>query len=654
MKKNPQPNLKLLANILFDILVVNMAYLGAMWIRFDFHYSAIPYALSMRILPMAPIFTLIAMIIFWAFRLYSSIWAYVGVSEFIRIILASMIYVAAHYFLSFFFFPNIWMPRGYFVIEFFMLAAGLCLVRFFYRFYLIAERKMNKSEEADHSIRTMIIGAGESGRAIIHEMNVSDKIDNNVVALIDDDPEKQGKYLENVKVYGGQESIVPVAEKLGVQEIILAMPSASRKAQQEILEQCKKTNCKLKILPGMYQIISGEVNVSKIRDVDLEDLLGRDPVEVNSSEISEYIEGKTVLVTGGGGTIGSELSRQIASFKPKRLIIFDIYENNAYNLQMALERQYPDLDLKVLIGSVRNIERLRSIFAEERPDIVYHAAAHKHVPLMEVSPNEAVKNNVFGTLNVVKAADEFGVSRFVLISTDKAVNPTSVMGATKRICEMIIQSYNERSNTDYVAVRFGNVLGSSGSVVPLFRSQIAAGGPVTVTHPDIVRYFMTISEAVSLVLQAGAYAKGGEIFILEMGKPVKILDLARNLIRLSGLKEGEDIDISFTGLRPGEKLYEEVLMNEEGLQTTPNQRIKIGHPIEFDIDEFYQKLPGLKKAADEETNQIRDSISELVPTFQVSIDGIPTQYKSFKKEYGSVTNKEGQQILHREELEEES
>lgn len=512
---------------------------------------------------------------------------------------------------------------------------------------------MNKAEEADDSIRTMIIGAGEAGRAMIHEMSVSDKIDNEVVALIDDDPEKQGKYLENVKVYGGQESIVPVAEKLNVQEIILAMPSASRKAQMEILEHCKKTNCKLKILPGMYQLISGEVNVSKIRDVDLEDLLGREEVEVDSGQIAEYIQEKTVLVTGGGGTIGSELSRQIASFKPKKLIIFDIYENNAYSLQMDLERQYPDLDLKVLIGSVRNLERLRSIFAEERPDIVYHAAAHKHVPLMEVSPNEAVKNNVFGTLNVVQAADEFGVSRFVLISTDKAVNPTSVMGASKRICEMIIQSYNERSKTDYVAVRFGNVLGSSGSVVPLFRSQIAAGGPITVTHPDIVRYFMTIPEAVSLVLQAGAYARGGEIFILDMGKPVKILDLARNLLRLSGLKEGEDIDIVFTGLRPGEKLYEEVLMNEEGLQTTPNQRIKIGHPIEFDIDDFYQKLPGLKKAADEETNQIRDSIAELVPTFQVSIDGIPTKYEAFKQEYGSVTNEEGQQILHREELEDE-
>lgn len=373
------------------------------------------------------------------------------------------------------------------------------------------------------------------------------------------------------------------------------------------------------------------MSVSKLRDVNIEDLLGREPVTINSDEIAFYVHNKTVLVTGGGGTIGSEICRQVASFAPKKLIVFDIYENNAYALQMELQRKYPQLNLAVLIGSVRNLDRLQAIFREEKPDIVYHAAAHKHVPLMEVSPNEAVKNNVFGTLNTAMAADAAGVKRFVLISTDKAVNPTNVMGATKRMCEMIIQSYNSRSKTDFVAVRFGNVLGSSGSVIPLFKKEIEEGGPVTVTHPDIVRYFMTIPEAVSLVLQTGVYARGGEIFILDMGKPVKILDMAKKLIRLSGYRPMEDIPIVFTGLRPGEKLYEEVLMAEEGLQMTPNRRIKIGEPIDFDEQAFLDALPALKEAAYEEVDNIRDLISKLVPTFKVSVNGIPEDYEAYQQ-----------------------
>ena len=416
---------------------------------------------------------------------------------------------------------------------------------------------------------------------------------------------------------GGREDIVRLAKELQIEEIIVAMPSAPQSEVRDILNICKETGCEMKVLPGLYQMIKGEVSISKLRRVEIEDLLGREPIRVQLDEIMGYVAGKVVLVTGGGGSIGSELCRQVAAHEPKQLIIFDIYENNAYDIQQELKNKFPALDLTVLIGSVRNTHRMNSIFEKYRPDIVYHAAAHKHVPLMEDSPNEAIKNNVFGTYKTALAADRYGVKRFVLISTDKAVNPTNIMGASKRICEMIIQMMNRHSKTEFVAVRFGNVLGSNGSVIPLFKKQIEKGGPVTVTHPDIIRYFMTIPEAVSLVLQAGALAKGGEIFVLDMGEPVKILDLAENLIRLSGYKPYEDIDIEFTGLRPGEKLYEELLMSEEGLQETANKLIHIGKPIEFDDDKFREQLDALKKAAEHDSASIRQLVKEIVPTYTI-------------------------------------
>ena len=461
----------------------------------------------------------------------------------------------------------------------------------------------------------MIVGAGASGNAILQEVQSSKYLSMHVACFIDDNPGCQGKYLRGVPIVGGREKIAESVEKYDVDEIIIAIPSASRSELKPLLEICKETGRRIQILPGMYQIIKGDVNVSNLREVQIEDLLGRDPIEVNVDEIIGYVRDKVVLVTGGGGSIGSELCRQVARHSPRRLVILDIYENNAYEIQQELRRDYPELDLEVLIGSVRNTMRVDEIFREYRPDIVYHAAAHKHVPLMEDSPNEAIKNNVFGTLKVAAAADRYGTGRFVMISTDKAVNPTNIMGASKRICEMIIQTFNKHYDTEFVAVRFGNVLGSNGSVIPLFKKQIMAGGPVTVTHPDIIRYFMTIPEAVSLVLQAGAYARGGEIFVLDMGKPVRILDLAKNLIRLSGYRVDEDIKIEFTGLRPGEKLYEELLMAEEGMTETANKLIHIGKPIEIDESAFFVQLKNLKEASKNESSDIRPMIREIVPTY---------------------------------------
>jgi FlaA1/EpsC-like NDP-sugar epimerase len=433
--------------------------------------------------------------------------------------------------------------------------------------------------------------------------------------IIDDDKGKWGRFIQGIKVAGGRDKIIECADIYDIDEIIVAMPSISRKEMSEILDICKETNCKLRSLPGMYQLVNGEVSVSKLRDVEVEDLLGREPIEVDLNSILGYVQGQKVLVTGGGGSIGSELCRQIAGHKPAQLIIVDIYENSAYDIQQELLTDYPSLNLVVLIASVRNTNRMNQIFETYKPDIVYHAAAHKHVPLMETSPNEAVKNNVFGTWKTAYAAATNGTRRFVMISTDKAVNPTNIMGASKRICEMIIQVFNKHYDTEFVAVRFGNVLGSNGSVIPLFKKQILAGGPVTVTHPEIIRYFMTIPEAVSLVLQAGAYAKGGEIFVLDMGKPVKILDLARNLIRLSGYRVDEDIKIEFTGLRPGEKLYEELLMAEEGMKETANKLIYIGKPIEIDEDKFFVQLKELKEASKNESGDVRALIKEIVPTY---------------------------------------
>lgn len=466
----------------------------------------------------------------------------------------------------------------------------------------------------------MIVGAGTSGSVILKEMMTSRHTNGTVVCFVDDDLNKKGKYLNGVPIAGSREDIPSLAREYRVDEIYVAIPSAPAKERKKIIEICRETDCRIKVLPGIYQLLNGEVSVAKLREVQIEDLLGRDPIRVNLDEIMGYVQDKVILVTGGGGSIGSELCRQIAGHKPRQLIVFDVYENNAYDLQQELERTFPDLNLTVLIGSVRNTHRIETVFETYRPDIVYHAAAHKHVPLMENSPNEAIKNNVFGTYKTARAAGRYGAKRFVLISTDKAVNPTNIMGASKRMCEMVVQMMDRRYKTEFVAVRFGNVLGSNGSVIPLFRKQIAEGGPVTVTHPDIIRYFMTIPEAVSLVLQAGAYAKGGEIFVLNMGEPVRILDLAKNLIRLSGYVPNEDIMIEFTGLRPGEKLYEEMLMDEEGMQDTPNKLIHIGKPIEFDEEEFQKQLDELYEIANQDSDHIKEAVQRIVPTYVIKKD----------------------------------
>ena len=468
-----------------------------------------------------------------------------------------------------------------------------------------------------HSRNTIVIGAGEAGNMIIKELKSSKYLNQKVVCVIDDNPSKKGKYIHGIRIVGGRDKIQEAAKKYDAEEIILAIPSAGTKNTRDILRICNLTDCKLKILPGMYQLINDEVGVSNLREVSIEDLLGRDTINIDMESVGQYVSNKRVLVTGGGGSIGSELCRQIAAHNPKLLIIFDIYENNAYEIQQELIRKYPNLKLEVLIGSVRNTSRIESVMEYYRPDVVFHAAAHKHVPLMEDSPNEAIKNNVFGTYKTARAADKFGVKRFVLISTDKAVNPTNIMGASKRMCEMIIQTFNRYSKTEYVAVRFGNVLGSNGSVIPLFKRQMAAGGPLTVTHPDIIRYFMTIPEAVSLVLEAGAFAKGGEIFVLDMGEPVKIADLAKNLIRLSGYTLSVDMDIKYTGLRPGEKLYEELLVKEEGIQKTENNLIYIGKPLEFNEVHFLSGLRELEEAAMNESLNVKQIVSEIVPTYHI-------------------------------------
>lgn len=505
---------------------------------------------------------------------------------------------------------GVW-KQFYFALTFFFIALA---VRYSKRIYIMLKYSVTRSSKG--KIRAMIVGGGNAGTAIIREMQTSDKIAYNPVCVIDDDETKIGKRISNVKIIGTTEEIDKYAEKYAVDEILIAMPSAKKADLKRIYELCKKTKCKVKTLPGIYQIVNGDASVAALREVRITDLLGREQIQVNLDEIMGYIEGETVLVTGGGGSIGSELCRQIATHNPKKLIILDIYENNAYDIEQELKRKYPSLDLLALIASLRDKGKMEDVFEKYRPTIVFNAAAHKHVPLMETSPNEAVKNNVFGTLNAARCADKYGVKTFVQISTDKAVNPTNIMGATKRICEMIIQTIGRNSkNTNFVAVRFGNVLGSNGSVIPLFERQIAEGGPVTVTHKDIIRYFMTIPEAVSLVLQAGAYAKGGQIFVLDMGEPVRIYDLAYNLIKLSGLEPNVDIEIKCTGLRPGEKLYEERLMDEEGMQTTPNGLISIANPIALDEQFLWAKLDELYKAAYEETDHMKTLVSELVTTY---------------------------------------
>ena len=556
---------------------------------------------------------LVAVLIsFFAVRLYDIVYATAGLFEGLRVLLGCAAIAVITFSVSILFLDIGWRFPLIFNIFF---AFASCCLRFSKRFYITYRKKYRDHKKV--RTRVMIIGAGSAGALMIRELQSSKHLTMDPICALDDDPMKQKKLVCNVPIVGTTSEIVEMAEKYKIDEIIVAMPVVPAKELKPVYERCALTKCKVKTLPGVYQLINEEVNVSKLRQVEIADLLGREQIKIDSDHISGYTKDKIVLVTGGGGSIGSELCRQLAAQKPKKLIIFDIYENNAYDIEQELHRTHPELDLLALIGSVRDKKKVENVFETYRPDIVFNAAAHKHVPLMETSPNEAVKNNVFGTLNVVCAADKYGTQRFVQISTDKAVNPTNIMGATKRICEMIIQSYSRHSKTEFVAVRFGNVLGSNGSVIPLFKKQIENGGPVTVTHKDIIRYFMTIQEAVSLVLQAGAYAKGGEIFVLDMGEPVKIYDLAVNLIRLSGLKVGVDIDIECTGLRPGEKLYEERLMAEEGLEKTANDLISIGKPLDIDEDFLNKKLAELYTAAHSETDRMKELIAELVPTYKI-------------------------------------
>lgn len=618
MEKTRKPfNVKLFYRrtclIIYDVISIVLAsYMAILW-RYDFHLDTIPEHFMRPIEHFLPINILVTLAIFYMMRLYSSLWAFAGETELQNIVVACVLSMLADAIgLHFFKVTTQAVPRSYYFAYMAVLVTCIFASRFSYRFF---RGLKHKQQNKKNRISVMVIGAGEAANLIIKEIVNSNFSTMVIKCIIDDDKGKWGRYIQGIKVAGGRDKIVECADVYDVDEIIVAMPSASRTEIKGILDICKDTNCKLRSLPGMYQLVNGEVNVSKLRDVELEDLLGREPITVDIDSILGYVQGKVVLVTGGGGSIGSELCRQIANHKPKLLVIVDIYENSVYDVQQELRQKYPELDLVVLIASVRNTNRMNYIFSKYKPNIVYHAAAHKHVPLMEDSPTEAIKNNVFGTFKTAQAAAMSGVQRFVMISTDKAVNPTNIMGASKRICEMIIQTFDKHYETEFVAVRFGNVLGSNGSVIPLFRKQIAAGGPVTVTHPDIIRYFMTIPEAVSLVLQAGAYAKGGEIFVLDMGEPVKILSLAENLIKLSGYRVGEDIKIEFTGLRPGEKLYEELLMDEEGMKDTANRMIHIGKPIELDEHEFFTQLKELKDESQIESSDIRPLIQKIVPTY---------------------------------------
>ena len=601
--------------VIYDIMAVFLAEVLSIWTRFDYSLKSeegMPYLnTSMHYLWLNLAITLV---VFAIMHLYNSLWQYASVQELLNVVIACLLSAALQclgmHMLQ-------WsMPRSYYILYFFFLLAFIAGSRFVYRALRII-RHNYIGEFVGHAVPTMIIGAGDSAYFLMKNMTSSSQIRNKVVCVMDADKGKIGSQILGAPIVGDDSKIPWAAEKYGVQEIFIAIPNLPGIRKKAILELCKNTGCKIKILPSMAQIVNEEVSVSNFREVEIEDLLGREPVKTNLDEVMGYIAGKVVLVTGGGGSIGSELCRQIAAHYPAKLIILDIYENTTYSLQLELQKKYPELDLTVLIGSVRNTHRVDTIFADYHPEIVFHAAAHKHVPLMETSPNEAIKNNVFGTFNVATAAGRTGTKRMVLISTDKAVNPTNIMGASKRICEMIIQGMQHRfPATNYVAVRFGNVLGSNGSVIPLFKKQIAEGGPVTVTDKNIIRYFMTIPEAVSLVLQAGAYAKGGEIFVLDMGEPVKIDDMARNLIRLSGYEPDVDIPIVYTGLRPGEKMFEECLKEEEGLQKTANDMIFIGKPIAFDQEVFFAHLGDLKKSAYEDNPQMKQLVEKLVPSYR--------------------------------------
>ncbi len=630
--------------LLFDLVVSAGSYFFALWLRFDCQFSKIELSYLEAWLKFSPIYAFVSVVVLWRARLYQSMWRFASFIELERVAISSIVLGTAHAAGITLLFGK--MPMTYYILGIAIQAFLTLCVRFAYRFILLERSKRDKVSHTAGASRVMLIGAGSAGQMILRDLHETDKVRNRVCCIIDDNSNKWGRYIDGVPIVGGRDDILLNVAKYKIEKIYLAIPSASAIVRRDILDICKETGCELKNLPGVYDLVKGNITAAAMQDVAVEDLLGREPVKVNMDEIYQFISGKTILVTGGGGSIGSELCRQIAKHNPKQLIVFDIYENNAHAIGLELKDKHPQLNLEVLIGSVRDSRRLDQVFSKYKPDVVYHAAAHKHVPLMEDSPCESIKNNAIGTYKTAYAAMTHGCKRFVLISTDKAVNPTNIMGASKRLCEMIVQSFDrkirdsksgdlspmfthtedgsvlsipqtgEQPATDFVAVRFGNVLGSNGSVIPRFKEQIAKGGPVTVTHPDIIRYFMTIPEAASLVLQAGTYADGGEIFVLDMGSPVKIDTLARNLIRLSGLKPDVDIKISYTGLRPGEKLFEEKLMSEEGMRTTPNHLIHIGSPIPFNTDEFLQQLQELMTAAYEgRDDQIRDLVSAAVPTY---------------------------------------
>lgn len=640
LKKTPRAIWLLMA---YDVIAVMASYFLALWIRFDCQFSKIPEEYMSAYLGFIGWYVLLCIMVFWLAHLYNSIWEYASYVELGRIVIASLITSLLHIALITVLFRR--MPITYYLFGMMIQFLALTGVRFSYRFVLLERSKRDTVQTVRKHV--LIIGAGSAGRMILRDVR-RELYDKEVVCgFIDDDPMKQGRSLDGVPILGGRNDILYLTDQCHIQKIYVAIPAASAEQRRDILNICKETGCELKNLPGVYQIMNGDVDVSKMRSVSVEDLLGREPIQVNMDDIYQQIQGKTILVTGGGGSIGSELCRQIAAHDPKLLIIFEVYENNAYDIQQELKKKYPKLPLVTLIGSVRDSRAIYGVFERYRPDIVYHAAAHKHVPLMEDSPCEAIKNNTIGTYKTAYAAMMHGCKRFVLISTDKAVNPTNIMGASKRLCEMVVQSFDAMIKqgrtseipelyihsfpedyeakrmakmpkivrTEYVAVRFGNVLGSNGSVIPLFKKQIAEGGPVTVTHPDIIRYFMTIPEAVSLVMQAGTYAKGGEIFVLDMGEPVKIDDLARNLIKLSGYKPDVDIKVEYTGLRPGEKLYEEKLMAEEGLRTTKNKLIHIGCPIPFDVEVFFEQLQELMEVSYRNDEEIREYVMKVVSTY---------------------------------------
>lgn len=643
--------------MIYDSVAVTVSYFAALWIRFDFIYSQIPTEYLRSYRSFIPFYIVFCLILFWFFRLYRSLWAYASFVELNRTLAASLLASLVHIIAISLIYER--MPLSYHFVGTILQFGFLAVARFSYRI-LQFERNQRKKRNGNRN-NVMLIGAGSAGQMIIRDLAGSKHVYDRIVCIIDDDPNKLYTEIEGIPVTGNRDDILSCAKKYDIRKIYLAIPSATAQEKRDILNICKETGCELKYLPGMYQFILGEISVSAMKEVSIEDLLGREPIQTDMSEVFTFLNKKTVLVTGGGGSIGSELCRQIAAHDPKQLIIIDIYENNAYDIQLELQEKYPGLDLNVLICSIRDSRKMFQIFKEYHPQIVFHAAAHKHVPLMEDAPCEAIKNNALGTYKTAYAAMVHGCERFVLISTDKAVNPTNIMGASKRICEMIIQSFDHKIKegkadeipqlfthqgdrkasdidfskvkTEFVAVRFGNVLGSNGSVIPVFQKQIAKGGPVTVTHPDIIRYFMTIPEAVSLVLTAGTYASGGDIFVLDMGSPIKIDTLARNLIKLAGYKPDVDIKIKYTGLRPGEKLYEEKLMDEEGLIKTPNELIFIGKPIPFDVDKFFKRLSEMMTLAYQNKNEeMKKLVSEIVPTYQIIQSEKPKTGKTVEKE----------------------